>query len=78
MPMTVEEIEAEVLKLPEPARAELLGRLMRNLVDPDAMDPDAVEAWVQEAGRRDEELESGSVVGIPAEDVFNELKRKGK
>ena len=78
MPMTVEQIEAEVLKLPEQARAELLGRLMRSLADTAVMDPDVAEAWAQEAVRRDEEMESGSVAGIPAEEVFAELRSKGK
>ena len=78
MPMTVEQIEAEVLKLPEQARAELLGRLMRSLADTSALDPEVAEAWVQEAIRRDEEMESGVVTGIPAEEVFAELRSKGK
>ena len=78
MPMTVEQIEAEVLKLPEQARAELLGWLMRSLADTSAMDPTVAEAWTQEAVRRDEEMESGSVAGIPAEEVFEELRSKGK
>ena len=78
MPMTVEQIEAEVLKLPEQAQVELLGRLMRSLADTAAIDPDVVEAWAQEAIRRDEEMESGSVAGIPAEEVFAELRSKEK
>jgi len=78
MPMTVEQIEAEVLKLPEQAQAELLGRLMHSLADTAAIDPDASEAWAQEAIHRDEEMESGSVAGIPAEGVFSELRSKGK
>ncbi len=78
MPMTVEQIEAEVLKLPEQAQAELLGRLMRSLADTSAMDPDVAEAWAQEAIRRDEEMESGSVAGIPAAEVFEELRSTGK
>ena len=78
MPMTVEQIEAEVLKLPEQARVELLGRLMRSLTETSVMEPDVTEAWAQEAIRRDEEMESGSVTGIPAEEVFAELRSKGK
>jgi len=78
MPMTVEQIEAEALQLPEQARAELLGRLMRSLTDTPAMDQSVIGAWTQEAVRRDEEMESGSVVGIPAEEVFAELRSKGK
>jgi putative addiction module component (TIGR02574 family) len=76
--MTVEQIEAEVLKLPEQARAELLSRLMRSLADTSGLDPDVAEAWGQEAIRRDEEMESGAVAGIPAEEVFAELRSKGK
>jgi putative addiction module component (TIGR02574 family) len=76
--MTVEQIEAEVLQLPEQARAELLGRLMRSLADTSALDPDVAEAWVQEAILRDEEMEAGAVTGIPAEEVFAELRSKGK
>lgn len=78
MPMTVEQIEAEVLQLPEQARAKLLGRLMRSLADTSALDPDVAEAWVQEAIRRDAEMESGAVTGVPAEEVFAELRSKGK
>jgi putative addiction module component (TIGR02574 family) len=78
MPMTVEQIEAEVLKLPEPARVELLDRLMRSLAETSATEPAVAEAWTQEAIRRDEEMESGKVPGIPAEEVFEELRNKGK
>jgi putative addiction module component (TIGR02574 family) len=76
--MTVEQIEAEALKLPEQARVELLGRLMRSLADTPAIDQDVTDAWAQEVVRRDEEMESSSVVGIPAEQVFAELRSKGK
>jgi putative addiction module component (TIGR02574 family) len=78
MPMTVEQIEAEVLKLPEQARVDLLDRLMRSLAETAAMEPAVAEAWAQEAVRRDEEMDSGHAAGIPAEEVFEELKNKGK
>jgi len=64
--MTVEQLEAKALLLPDRARAELLGRPIRSLVDTPALDRDVLEAWAQEAVRRDEEMEPGSVVGIPA------------
>jgi hypothetical protein len=51
---------------------------MRSLTDTSVMDPDVAEAWAQEAIRRDAELESGAVAGIPAEEVFEELRSKGK
>jgi putative addiction module component (TIGR02574 family) len=76
--MTVEQLEAEALQLPEQARAELLGKLMRSLADTPATDRDVLEAWAQEAVRRDEEMDSGSVVGIPAAEVFAELRNRGK
>jgi putative addiction module component (TIGR02574 family) len=76
--MTVEQIEAEALKLPEQARAELLGRLMRSLADALVMDQEVAEAWAQETVRRDEEMDSGFAAGIPAEEVFEELRSQGK
>lgn len=78
MPMTVEQIEAEVLKLPEQARVELLDRLTRSLAGTSATEPAVAEAWTQEAIRRNEELEPGRVAGIPTEEVFEELRNKGK
>ncbi len=42
------------------------------------MDFDVAEAWMQGAVRRDEEMESGAVAGLPAEEVFEELRSKGK
>ncbi len=76
--MTLEQIEADVLKLPELAQEELLGRLMRSLANTLALDPNVAEAWMQEAVSRDEEMSSGSVAGIPAAEVFEELRSKGK
>ena len=76
MTMTVEQIESEALKLPEQARADLLGRLMHSLTE--VADRDVAEAWAQEAVRRDDEMQSGSVAGVSATEVFEDLMRKGK
>ena len=76
MAMTVEQIESEALKLPEQERADLLGRLMHSLTD--VADRGVAEAWAQEAVRRDDEMESGSVAGVSATEVFAALSRKGK
>ena len=65
--MTVEQIEAGALKLPEQARADLLGRLMHSLTD--VADRGMAEAWAREAVRRDDEMESGSEAGVPAAEV---------
>jgi putative addiction module component (TIGR02574 family) len=75
--MTVEQLEAEALQLPERARAELMGKLMRSLANTPATDPDVLDAWAQEAVRRDEEMDSGSIAGIPADEVFEELRKRG-
>ena len=76
MTMTVEQIAAEALKLSEQARADLLGRLMHSLMD--VADRGVAEAWAQEAVRRDDEMESDSVAGVSATEVFEALSRRGK
>jgi hypothetical protein len=58
MPITIAQIEAEVLKLPEQAPVELLDWLMRSLAETAAIEPALADAWTQEAVRRDEEMES--------------------
>ena len=78
MPMTVSELESEVLKLPEHERAELLGRLIQNLANATKLDTSVEQAWIDEAIRRDEEMDAGSVDGIPANEVFEDLNRKEK
>ena len=62
------QIESEALQLPPRERARLAQRLLASL-DP-ASDRDAEQAWLQEAERRLDELESGAVAGISAEQVF--------
>ena len=66
------EIESEALQLPPKERARLAQRLLASL-DP-ASDRDAEQAWLQEAERRLDELESGKVAGIPAEQVFKRAR----
>jgi putative addiction module component (TIGR02574 family) len=66
------EIESEALQLPPKERARLAQRLLASL-DTES-DRDAEQIWLQEAERRLDELESGKVIGIPAEQVFRRAR----
>jgi putative addiction module component (TIGR02574 family) len=65
-------IEAQALRLPPKERARLAQRLIASL-DPES-DRDAEQAWLEEAERRLDELESGKVAGIPAEQVLEKAR----
>ena len=71
--MTVQELHAEASKLPPEQAAELIDLL---LVDTYSKpDPAIDEAWGREIDRRLAELESGKVKGIPADEVFTEVRK---
>jgi putative addiction module component (TIGR02574 family) len=67
--MSFQELREQALKLPPADREALADDLMASLTD-EPLDPE-LEA---ELNRRYEELVSGKVRGIPAEQVFAELK----
>lgn len=76
MARPVEQIEAEALELDQSDRARLAHRLLLSL-EPVVEDAAEIEqAWIEEALRRKAEMESGEVEGIPAEEVFRELRAK--
>lgn len=68
--MSVQELEAEVLNLPSHERARLAEVLIASLDEEDEIG----QAWIDEAERRYEELHSGKVKGIPAEEVFARVR----
>ena len=70
MPTSIEVLEAEVLGLPVAERSRLLERLIASL---DA-DPEIQKAWVQEAERRDAEVDSGAVSLVPGEQALSRLR----
>ena len=72
MAKTVEEIEREIRSLSDDERIHLLRNLVADLDD--GRDPEVEKAWLKEAQRRFEELRSGVVEGIPAEDVFKSAR----
>jgi putative addiction module component (TIGR02574 family) len=70
--MTNLDIEAEALKLPSHERARLAELLIASLDEEDEW----AQAWAAEAERRYEELKSGAVTGVPAEEVFARLRSR--
>jgi putative addiction module component (TIGR02574 family) len=74
MEQTLEQIEAELLQLPERARARLAQSLLSSLEDFDDTDTDLL--WAEEAERRYQEIQRGEVSAIPSEDVFREARSR--
>ena len=72
MSITVEALEAEVLKLAPSERSRLLERLIISL-DADA---EVEEAWAREADRREAELDSGAVAAIPGDQMMERLRAR--
>ena len=69
MPLTREQLEVEARHLPRDERARLAEALIASLDE----EAEVERAWRVEIRRRVEELESGAVKTIPAEEVFAEL-----
>ena len=62
--MTVEEIRREALSLDPETRAELAQALLSSL---DSLsEPEVERLWLEEAGRRDAELNDGTAHSSPA------------
>ena len=62
-----------MLRLPTEDRAEIAYCLIRSL---DEDESNIQGAWEAELERRWQEMESGKVIGEPAENVFVELRKK--
>lgn len=74
MKTVTQELIDELLELPRDERRLLVCRLADSL---DEDDEEAVEqAWLLEAQRRVQEIESGAVECIPGEQVFSELRKR--
>lgn len=72
MHMTVEEIAEEALGLPSEARALLADRLAESL-DP-AEDGVVRQLWMREARRRIDEVRSGEVKTVSADEAFAQVR----
>lgn len=68
---TVDELVAQAERLPLAERELLVDRLRQTL--PHAIDPEIEAAWIEEAERRLDAIESGEVKTIPWEAVRKDL-----
>ncbi len=65
-----ERVKGEALQLADDERAELAYCLLQSL------DESVRSAWEDELDQRWQEMESGVVPGVPAEQVFAEMRKK--
>jgi hypothetical protein len=70
MPKSMEMLEAEVLNLTSAERSQLLDRLIASL----ETDRELQEAWLQEAARRDAEIDNASAARFPGEASLARLR----
>ena len=70
--MTTKQIEEAALKLSKRDRARLAEKLQDSLRTRE--EREILDAWIKEAERRNQEMESGKVVGIPADEVFRRVR----
>lgn len=74
MARAVTEIYAEIQKLSDSDKEELLRALMAELDAP--LDSDVEKAWLKEAQKRHQELAEGRVQGVPGHLVFERLRAR--
>ena len=72
--MTLEQLENEVLALPQDSLIHLFTRLIEQLGKTNEIDREIENDWLEEAEARDHELTSGEVIGYPASQVFADLR----
>ena len=75
--LSIESVQQAALQLQPAARAQLIHVLVQSLAT--LTESEVADLGLAEAGRRDAEMASGEVVGIPGEEVFRRLHaRYGK
>jgi len=73
MPLTLDQITEEAIKLPPASRAALADKLIESL---ESEEPDDIQRlWTAEAIRRRDEIRSGQVQPVPGEQVIEEVRR---
>lgn len=76
MAHSLADIEIDALQLSDEDRARLALRLLASLEE-ELESPEELERiWLAEADRRFQELRDGVVRGVPARDVFAQLRAK--
>jgi putative addiction module component (TIGR02574 family) len=76
MAANFDDIIKDALSLPPGERAMLADHLLESLDWDKQKEIDAL--WVQEAERRDKEIEDGTVTPIPGEEVMSRLRARYK
>jgi hypothetical protein len=74
--MSINELEAEALKLDPKARARLAGKLLESLEN--LSEEENTRLWAEEAQRRDAEMDINSGSSFSATEVFREARAKLK
>jgi len=73
MPLTPEQLQAELLQLPASIRARLAEALLDSLDEPET---DLDRTWSVEAQRRFEEIQSGVVRTSPSSEVLARVRAR--
>jgi putative addiction module component (TIGR02574 family) len=74
MPLTIDQLEREAMRLSATSRALLAEKLVESL---DEAELDQIQKrWVAEALRRRDEVRSSRVKPIPGEQVLDEARRR--
>ncbi|MDA3919589.1 MAG: addiction module protein [Salinisphaera sp.] len=71
---SAEAIEREMLRLDPAARAKLVHSLVKSLENLSKTELESL--WLDEAERRDTELESGSIKAVPGDEVFKRIRSR--
>jgi putative addiction module component (TIGR02574 family) len=72
--VTLDDLRTEALKLTPEARAALAHSLVLSLDD---LSPEEIERlWLDEAERRDREMDEGGVAGISGDEVFARIRTR--
>lgn len=74
--MSVDELEAEILKLDPQNRARLAEKLLASLED--LSEEESARLWAEEAARRDIQWDRSGDEGKPAADVFQAARARLK
>jgi putative addiction module component (TIGR02574 family) len=72
MSSNLDQLTADAMKLPLRERVQLAQRLVSNLDD--EIESGVEELWFAEAERRLEEIRSGKVEGVDADDAFRSAR----
>lgn len=75
MPTPLEDLKARAFQLSPPDRDELIRTLIASIDgEPEGTPEEIARAWDEEISRRIADFEAGKTKGIPAEEVFANIR----